>query len=215
MDKLFCHYFILEQSKPLSANVPYFKAENKYRTIGEIPLPPGFKNIGFENNLFGAWLQKIPLKKDRVVHLYNGNAKANQTAQFAVLNLPVGTKDLQQCADAVMRLRAEFLYSRHEEEAIVFFDNLHHRYDCPKNCSRNIFEKYLEKVFGYCGTLSLEKQLDPVIDFENILPGDVLIKGGSPGHAVIVVNVAINNKGEKQYMLAQSYMPAQEIHILL
>ena len=45
-------------------------------------------------------------------------------------------------------------------------------------------------------------------------PGDVFIKGGFPGHAMIVVDVAVNKKGEKIFMLAQSYMPAQDIHIV-
>ena len=45
-------------------------------------------------------------------------------------------------------------------------------------------------------------------------PGDVLIRGGFPGHAVIVMDVAKNKAGNKIYMLAQSYMPAQDIHVL-
>lgn len=45
-------------------------------------------------------------------------------------------------------------------------------------------------------------------------PGDILLKPGAPGHAVIVVDMAQNNKSEKIYLLAQSYMPAQDIHIL-
>jgi hypothetical protein len=51
---------------------------------------------------------------------------------------------------------------------------------------------------------------------ENALQiGDVFIQGGSPGHAVIVVDMAQNKqKGEKKFILAQSYMPAQEIQIL-
>ena len=47
-----------------------------------------------------------------------------------------------------------------------------------------------------------------------VQPGDVLIKGGSPGHAEIVMDVAANNRGQKIYLLAQSYMPAQDIHVL-
>ena len=51
---------------------------------------------------------------------------------------------------------------------------------------------------------------------EELKIGDVFIKGGSPGHAVIVVDVAVNEStGEKVFMLAQSYMPAQEIHVLV
>ena len=45
--------------------------------------------------------------------------------------------------------------------------------------------------------------------------GDVFIKGGSPGHCVIVVDMAENrNTGQKVFLLAQSYMPAQDIQIL-
>ena len=46
--------------------------------------------------------------------------------------------------------------------------------------------------------------------------GDVFIKGGSPGHALIIVDMAINPKTNKKlFMIAQSYMPAQDIHILI
>lgn len=46
--------------------------------------------------------------------------------------------------------------------------------------------------------------------------GDVLIKGGTPGHAVIVVDMAENPAtGEKLYLLVQSYMPAQDIQVLV
>jgi hypothetical protein len=50
---------------------------------------------------------------------------------------------------------------------------------------------------------------------KDIQIGDVFIRGGSPGHAVIVVDMAVQNEtGNKIFLLAQSYMPAQEIHIL-
>jgi hypothetical protein len=49
---------------------------------------------------------------------------------------------------------------------------------------------------------------------KNISIGDVFIIGGSPGHAVIVVDVATNKNGKKVFLLAQSYMPAQETQIL-
>jgi hypothetical protein len=46
-------------------------------------------------------------------------------------------------------------------------------------------------------------------------PGDVFVTGGFPGHAITVVDMAVNKAGHKIYMLAQSFMPAQEQHILL
>ncbi len=80
--------------------------------------------------------------------------------------------------------------------------------------TRERFDKYLERVFGMCGSASLSKQLKPVNRFSQIEPGDVIIRGGFPGHAVIVMDVAVNDSGKKIYLLAQSYMPAQDIHVL-
>ena len=44
--------------------------------------------------------------------------------------------------------------------------------------------------------------------------GDVFIQGGSPGHAVIIVDMAQDATGRKVFLLAQSYMPAQDVHVL-
>ena len=52
-------------------------------------------------------------------------------------------------------------------------------------------------------------------DNASIKAGDFLIKPGSPGHSVIIVGVARNVSGKKLYLLAESYMPAQDIHILV
>ena len=187
---------------------------NPYASIGDIPLPPGFERVSAAPGSFAAWLRQLPLKKDKTVHLYNGRPKYNQSAQFAVLNVSVGDKDLQQCADAVMRLRAEWLYSCHRLSDIDFTDNSHTHYRLPAGAGRKAFDQYLEKVFSYCGTLSLSGQLQAK-PFSQLAPGDVLIYGGSPGHAMLVTDVAVNKSGQKRFLLSQSYMPAQEIHVVI
>lgn len=181
--------------------------------IASIPLPEGFKRTNEAARSFGAWLRELPLKKDPTVYLYNGSVKPNQDAQFAVIDISVGNKDLQQCADAVMRLRAEYLYSLQQYDKISFTDNEGTVYRFDRPFTRERFNNYLLKVFGMCGTASLSKQLKPV-DMMHMQPGNVLIKGGFPGHAVIVMDMAQNTAGEKIYLLAQSYMPAQDVHIL-
>jgi len=65
----------------------------------------------------------------------------------------------------------------------------------------------------YAGTLSLEGE-STGIEVEEIQVGDMLLRGGSPGHCVLVVDIAENETGERCYLLAQGYMPAQEFHIL-
>jgi hypothetical protein len=190
--------------------------ENPYPTIGSIPLPEGYSRVGMDSGTFGRWLWSLPLKKDKTVYLYDGTMKKNQSAQFAVLDIPVGHKDLQQCADAVMRLRAEFLFFSKRFDEICFMDNHKTRYTFGSPRNRKHFEHYLENVFVHCGTLSLEKQLRPVRSLDSIQPGDVLIRGGSPGHAMIVMDMAVSRTtGKKIFLLAQSYMPAQDVHVVI
>lgn len=188
--------------------------ENPYTTIQSVPLPEGFERMAADSSDFAYWLRNINLHKNRTVHLYNGAEKKNQLAQFAVLNISVGNKDLQQCADAVMRLRAEYLFAQKRFTAIVFYDNNKTAYNFTAPYNRSHFDGYLQQVFGMCGSASLSKQLAKTILVKEVQPGDVFIRGGFPGHAVIVTDVAVDKEGKKIFMLAQSYMPAQEIHIL-
>ncbi len=204
--------------------------------INNITVPKGFERIPLDKNSFGDWLRHLPLKDDNTVYLYDGQKKYNQQAQFAIIDIDVGDKDLQQCADAVMRLRAEYLYSFKKYDQIHF--NYTNGINIPfskwssglypslkankvvwvnstkNNKSYSSFKKYLTNVFMYAGTASLEKELKAK-SLSNIQPGDVFIKGGFPGHAVLVIDVACNQKtGKRLFMIAQSYMPAQDIHIL-
>ncbi|HMK27559.1 MAG TPA: DUF4846 domain-containing protein [Chitinophagaceae bacterium] len=184
-------------------------------TVAAIPVPAGYTRVPAVAGSFAAWLRTLPLKKDKTVYLYNGSLKRNQSAQFAVLDISVGTKDLQQCADAVMRLRAEYLFAEKKYTDIAFMDYSGKWYNWSGEANRSRFDNYLQTVFGYCGSASLEKQMKPVTDFNNVNAGDVLVKGGFPGHAMTVVDVAVNKKGNKIYMLAQGYQPAQDIHIVI
>jgi len=182
-------------------------------------------------------LRNLPVRPGKpAVCLYNGQQKHNQNAHYAVFDIDVGSKDLQQCADAVIRLRAEYLFMSPCKDAIHFNftsgDTAYWKEWCngirPELISNHVswehtaevdtsyenFRKYLDIVFTYAGSFSLEQEMLPVDDPSNPQVGDVFIEGGFPGHAVLVVDVAENNSGEWIFLLAQSYMPAQDIHIL-
>lgn len=199
-------------------------------------VPEGYERISVEENSFGAYLRNLPLKGDGAkVHYYNGDVKPYDV-HAAVVDMDTGKRDLQQCADAVMRLRAEHLYAQKDYGNIHFnftngdridYDKWRRGYRIKINGNKidwvksaepsnsyASFRKYMNLIFAYAGTLSLEKELKPT-DLENIEIGEVFIQGGSPGHAVIVLDVAVHAQtGERIFLLAQSYMPAQEIHIL-
>ncbi|MES2850224.1 MAG: DUF4846 domain-containing protein [Bacteroidota bacterium] len=191
------------------------ESDNPYTIIASIPLPDGYKRIPSDSNSFATWLGNISLKKNKVVYLFTGDKKENQDAQFAVLDISIGNKDLQQCADAIMRLRAEYLFDTKQFSTISFADNENTTYQFSLPYTKQHLHDYLQRVFGMCGSASLSKQLHKK-GINDIMPGDVFIRGGFPGHAEIVIDVAVNDTtGKKIFLLAQSYMPAQDIHILV
>ncbi|TYP48141.1 DUF4846 domain-containing protein [Thermosediminibacter litoriperuensis] len=207
------------------------------RTVQErIRVPEGFERVAVPEGSFGEYLRNLPLKPHgSKVKYYNGVTKPRDVHE-AVLDIDVGDRDLQQCADAVIRLRAEYLYRKGEYDKIHFNFTNGFRADYTtwmKGYRIKVegnkvywvkrveysndyagFRKYLDTVFAYAGTLSLSKELKKV-PVEDLQIGDVFIEGGTPGHCAIVLDVAENKAtGEKIFILAQGYMPAQDIHIL-
>lgn len=205
---------------------------------GRFPAPPGYIRSPLDSHSFAAFLRDLPLRPvGAKVHYYDGREKPFQAGAAAVIDYELGERDLQQCADAVMRLRAEYLYGKEDYSNIHF--NLTNGFEMAWDDWRSgkrlrvegnrtwweqaatpsddyaSFRRYLDWVFMYAGTWSLERELEPVAR-EELAIGDVFIQGGSPGHAVIVVDRAVHaESGAVVFMLAQSYMPAQDIHVLV
>lgn len=199
--------------------------------------PAGYERIESPPNSFADYLRRLPLKPaEAEVKYYNGRTKYNNDVYIAVVDIDVGTRDLQQCADAVMRLRAEHLWAQQAYDDIHFNFTNGWRADYNKwregyrvkvdgnktnwykagdtDTSYRSFRRYLDLIFAYAGTRSLSRELNRV-DRSDLQIGDVFIQGGSPGHAVIVVDMAVQPEtGKKVFLLAQSYMPAQDIQIL-
>jgi hypothetical protein len=202
---------------------------------GRFLPPPGFERPAEASDSFGAWLRGLPLKPPgSPVKLFTGALKPNQAIHAGVIDIDVGNRDLQQCADAVMRLRAEWLWSLGRAQEIAFdytgggrvsfsrWAKGERPSEDGKRWSRSAaadagyasFRRYMTAVFIQAGTYSLARELAdvPVAEMQ---PGDVFIKGGFPGHAVLVLDVVRSPAtGETRFLLAQSYMPAQDIHVL-
>jgi len=202
-------------------------------------LPPiDFQRISVEEGSYKEYLRTLPLKPHGSKALYYNGAKKDKTNIYmAVVDMEIGDRDLHQCADAIMRLRGEYLYG------IGAYDRIHFNFTNgfkveyskwiegyrivvegnssywekraqPSNTYQD-FRRYMDIIFAYAGTISLENELISV-DLEEMEIGDIFIQGGSPGHAVVVVDMAINEStGEKLFLLAQSYMPAQETQVLV
>lgn len=202
-----------------------------------ISTPEGYSRIDTIDDVnFTNFVRNYPVKEDgSPVLLYNGSQKGNQSAHVAVLELPIEAEDLQQCADSIMRIYAEYYYTTGQYDKIKFhfvngflaeYSKWREGYRISFNGndanwvqsagfddSYACFQKFMRIVFSYAGTLSMENESES-ISFEEAQVGDVFLKGGSPGHVVMILDICENEQGERAYLLAQGYMPAQEFHIL-
>jgi len=212
-------------------------AQNNIET--KFTPPAGFERI--YNDTYSMFLRQQPLKQKNIVKYHNGQVRFNKTNNIfaAVFDYDIGPLDLHQCADAAIYLRAKYNYMAGflDKLAYTFTSGsittykdylagatyravnngaeIEKVYNNPREDNFKTFRRWLDIVWNYAGTWSVEYfDTDPV-DIRGIRPGDIFVKGGFPGHAVTVVDVAVNENSEKVYMLAQSFMPAQEQHILL
>lgn len=202
-----------------------------------IEVPDGYKRVEACDGSLGEFIRSYPLKDaDEPLLLYNGKKKFNQSSGAAVFSLPLEDMDLQQCADSVMRVYAEYFWENKEYNKIRFHftngflceytkwrdgyrvkidgNNVTWSKEASYDDSYENFVSYLHMVFNYAGTLSMESYETKEISLDDMTIGDVIIKGGSPGHVVLVIDECKNSDGKSAYLLGQGYMPAQEFHVI-
>jgi len=186
----------------------------------------------FPENSWQYFLQHLPVV-DSPVRDYRGKQVRDQYKNAGVVPYDVGTKDLQQCADALMRLRAEFLFDqkRYDEIGFHFVSGQYYSFNdycagkrpvASGNQVRFVqgeaarknhasLRRYLDLVYAYASTISLAREMKPADSLE---VGTVVIYPGSPGHCFIVIDEGVDEKGERVFRLAESYTPAQSIYVL-
>lgn len=209
----------IQKNKSEVLEIPKINSEGT-KVCTRFNVPNGFARVKSDSNSFASYLQNLPLKKDgSLVHLFDGRIRENDGIYLGVVDLPIGKS--HECADAVMRLKSEYLFTQKKYNQISFLTvsgkNLDYLTWLNGNepNEANLW-KYWEKLFNVANTTSLNKQLKSKV-LEKLEIGDVFIypwQGNSMGHAIIVVDKCVNAVGKIKFMIAQSYWPAREIHIL-
>ena len=160
------------------------------------------------------FLQHLPVINGPIVD-YRGKLIEYQQKHIGIIPYDVGESDLQQCADALMRLRAEYLFQQKRYDEIGFHFVSGNYYSWNNYCkglrpvakgkgfkliiasssekTHESLRSYLNIVYSYASTISLAKELKTAGDFEI---GTVVIHPGNPGHCFIIIDEAINKAGE-------------------
>ncbi len=202
-----------------------------------VKILEGFVRENYPQGSFQEYIRDYKLKPfgAKVVN-YDGSHYFSQIGHFGVLEVPVPDNGLQQCADALIRIRSEYLWSKNLKDKIGFnFTSGHHcswvKYaegyrpkikgnrvnfhkTAKKNHSKENFYKYLNLIYMYSGTISLFSEMPKINSIDKLQVGDMLIVGGSPGHVIMIADVIKNKNGEKRFLLFQGNTPAQSVHLL-
>jgi hypothetical protein len=199
--------------------------------------PQGFERVEVAAGSFAAWLRRLPLAPPGTSVLsFRGDVilPSDHENLAAVVAIDIGDQDLQQCADSVIRLHAEWLWSQGRRDmsyrAAAGTDMPWERWARGDRVvargksfgwkasgkpveGHAAFRRYLDAVFAWANTGSLARDTQ-VVAVAALAPGDFVVQPGSPGHAVLVLDLAQAPDGRRAVLLGQGFMPAQSFQVL-
>jgi len=204
--------------------------------ISRQSTPKGFKRVAAAPNSFSDFLRHLPLKPEGTpLRLYDGSKVSWPVYAGAIIDLDLGPRDLQQCADTLIRLYAEYRYARGTADALSFnftsgdafpyADYLKGRRPLVSGREvswrtgsetphgRKAFRGWLDTIFLYAGTASLTRDLLRV-KLKDAQIGDLFIAPGFPGHTVMIADMAVDEAGRRKMLLIEGFTPAQDAHVL-
>lgn len=188
-----------------------------YKTIGDIPTPWGYERISGDDAAYSSFLRSLPLKRRGTkVQLYTGGDARFQSLNYAVVDMSL-LSNAEQCADVCLRMRAEYLFQTGQYDRIHFLNVNGKTMNYSGGSSRMAFERYLRNLYGVASTFSLSREMQSR-KLSDMQPGDIFVyparNGKKYGHAVMVVDVAVNKHGQKAFLLVEGNTPARDIHVM-
>ena len=198
-----------EPSAEYRQRYAWLEAGIKIRTLEESFEPPaGYSRKALPAESFSSFLRQLPLRAEgSPVNTYERKLllEGGDPRIAAVAELDLSYADIQQCADSVIRLHAEWRWSQNTAESVGY----HFLSGDYAKWSR-YREGQRPKVDGakvvWVGGLALKN--------DHVRAGDFFILPGGPGHVILILDLAENPEGKRMALLGQGYMPAQDFQVL-
>lgn len=193
--------------------------------IGDIAVPCGYERQVSTGDGYQAFIRNLPLapETERVAYYENPEmADAVEPYCHRVVDMPLLSVS-EQCADACIHIRAEYLFQNRRYRDLHFEDTQHNvmRYPWMGGRLREAYNNYLRHVYDWANTESLRNEMARRDSPADVEAGDVWCYDAHSrdsvryGHAMTVADVAIDSvTGEKIVMLVQGSTPACSIHVL-
>ncbi len=208
-------------------------------SIVQIALPSAnFKRIPVESGGFAHWLRSLPLEKlgSNVLNHRGGIFKmGTDTAVAAVVDWDISGRLLEQCMDIVVRLYAEYIWQKNKGNGLTLplpggywlsWDIWKQGYRpvfkgidvqlspaTDPDSAYQTFNRYLNTIFNASHTQQFYHAYQPV-SRENVEIGDFIVKKGSKGHTVMIVDLAQNNNGDLIALIGNGDTPACQFFLL-
>jgi hypothetical protein len=204
------------------------------------PVPPGYTRVKVPPGSFSEWLRTLPMAPEGTpAKSFDGKETLAADDDFlaGVVAIDTGTPDLQQSSDVIIRLHAEYLWSRGEKEKISYLSATKLNMPLarwekgqrlipngpnvfwvikgkPAEVDHAEFRRYLDAVFNWANSTSLAPRSTPVTEPKDLVAGDFFLQSGEPNHVAVVLDVADKPSGERVALLGQARNPAESVHVV-
>lgn len=226
-----------KRTSATARDYPWPAAATGYEPIAARFDPPGgFTRVPAASGGWGAWLRNLPMRAAGTpVRSLGGNVILSGESPLLAGVVDIDVRRSQECADAILRLRAEYLHTSGRDSEIAFHatsgdrlswvewrsgirprlagNRLRFSRRAQPDSSRASFDAFLGWVFSYCGTLSLATE-GHAVRVRDAAIGDFFVHGARPGHAVMIADLARNRAGHEVALLIEGYMPAQSVYVM-
>jgi len=208
-------------------------------TIGDIPLPSHeYNRLNANKDSYAHWLRNLPLEEPgSSVYDFKGNIfkSGTDSSVAAVVKWNISGRRLEQCMDIVIRLYAEFLWQEHKTDNLKlplpggtwlywnhwrsgyrpFFKGIQVdlRKSTHPDSTYSNYIKFLHTIFSESHTQQFYHSYHPVMR-ENVQIGDFIVRKGTKGHAVMIVDLAQNARGELVALIGNGDTPACQFFLL-